>query len=77
MAEQNKEQDKVSEQEQEQEQEQDYLVGVRGPVGRNYGKNNISDRLYLFWVSCHPILDTRISGLCPSVCHAQGTPPGF
>ena len=23
---------------------------------------------------CHPILDTRISGLRPSVCHAQGTP---
>ena len=25
----------------------------------------------------YPILDTRISGLRPSVCHAQGTPPGF
>ena len=45
MAEQNKES--------EQEQEQDYLVGVTGLVGRNYGKNNISDRLYIFWVSCH------------------------
>ena len=26
----------------------------------------------------YPILDTRISFVCPSfICHAQGTPPGF
>ena len=48
MAELNQEQDKVPEQEQEQEQEQDCLVGVRGLVGRNYGKNNITHHLYLF-----------------------------
>ena len=30
--------------------------------------------LWIFWIFFNPILDTRISGLCPSVRNAQTTP---